>query len=221
MPSESGIYRITCRPNGRIYVGSSKNIKGRWSAHISELRKGKHSSGFLQRAWDKYGRDAFLFETIEVIGIHLLVEREQFWIDKLQACKRSHGFNLAPTAYSLRGHVHTAESRKRMSASKIGLKYRPRSPEHLEALSHALKGKKASPETRALLSSIRKGRKMPPRRPEHAAGDRGARRQGDGACDSSVDRRDRWPAAGESGRPAGGVERGSGIGAAQSTAQAG
>ena len=167
MESESGVYSIRCLTNGLVYVGSSKNIKRRWSAHVSDLRKGKHSSSFLQRAWDKYGRDVFLFETVEVVDTHLLVEREQFWIDRLQAADRAHGFNLAPTAQSLRGHIHTAEARARMAASKRGLKYRPRSPEHLAALSRSGQGRKASQETRALLSLLRK-EKQQPRSPEHS-----------------------------------------------------
>ena len=49
-----GIYTITT-PNGSVYVGSSHNIKLRWSEHRSRLRHNKHHSDRLQAAYNKHG----------------------------------------------------------------------------------------------------------------------------------------------------------------------
>jgi group I intron endonuclease len=63
---KSGIYKITNKLNGRIYVGSAKEFKRRWSQHTSSLRNQKHSNKFLQADFNKCGEEAFVFEVIEV-----------------------------------------------------------------------------------------------------------------------------------------------------------
>ncbi|MGH2510529.1 MAG: GIY-YIG nuclease family protein [Ktedonobacteraceae bacterium] len=55
IPQSSGIYRITCAVNGKIYIGSAVNIRNRWLQHHNELRHKKHPNQKMQNAWDKYG----------------------------------------------------------------------------------------------------------------------------------------------------------------------
>lgn len=62
----SGIYKITNKLNGRIYIGSAKRFKERWKDHESSLRRNKHGNKFLQADFNKSGTDAFLFEVLEV-----------------------------------------------------------------------------------------------------------------------------------------------------------
>lgn len=76
-----GIYRIVNKINGKCYYGSSKNIKKRWLRHKNELNKGKHVNIILQRAWDKYGSDNFIFELVEGCDESLLMEIEQKYLD--------------------------------------------------------------------------------------------------------------------------------------------
>ena len=80
----SGIYRIRCLVSGKLYVGSSKIIKSRWYQHRRDLRLGKHASPRLQRAWNKHGEAAFVFEVIEECDVDALFIREQFHIDALK-----------------------------------------------------------------------------------------------------------------------------------------
>jgi hypothetical protein len=54
-----GVYGILNTLTSRIYVGSSVNVSRRWNAHRWELETGRHINKHLQRAWDKYGIDAF------------------------------------------------------------------------------------------------------------------------------------------------------------------
>ena len=67
--------------NGKIYVGSSKEIESRWQRHIVDLRTGKHHNIKLQRAFCKYGESAFMFEIIEHTSENTLLEREQYYLD--------------------------------------------------------------------------------------------------------------------------------------------
>lgn len=123
----AGVYAITHTPTGRLYIGSSVNVPRRWSSHRRDLRRGTHPNRFLQAAWVKYGEDAFEFTVIEQCPPERLVEREQAWLDTLRSFDRSVGFNLSPSAYSLRGFRFTAEQRARVSSA---LKGRPKSAEH-------------------------------------------------------------------------------------------
>jgi group I intron endonuclease len=63
---KSGIYKITNKLNGRIYIGSAKEFKVRWKSHASSLRNQKHQNKFLQADFNKCGEEAFVFEVIEV-----------------------------------------------------------------------------------------------------------------------------------------------------------
>jgi group I intron endonuclease len=77
-----------------------------------------HHSIKLQRAYNKYGIDNFIYEIIEECNELLLIEREQYWIDSLNSCKN--GYNSSPTAGSPLGIKRSKKSKKKYSISKIG-----------------------------------------------------------------------------------------------------
>lgn len=94
----SGIYSITNKINGKIYIGSSKNIYCRKTQHYSELRGRYHENIFLQRSWNKYGEENFVFNLIEEVSdVTKLYEREQYYIDKYFD-KEEKCYNLNPVA---------------------------------------------------------------------------------------------------------------------------
>jgi group I intron endonuclease len=80
----SGIYKITNKKNGKIYVGSSLNIYKRWWYHAERLNNNTHTNPHLQASWNKYGGNNFCFSIIEIVNADNLLEREQYWIDVLQ-----------------------------------------------------------------------------------------------------------------------------------------
>ncbi len=91
---QSGIYIITCVVSGKIYVGSSNNCRRRWNEHKKLLREDRHHSSHLQRAWNKYGSDSFLFKMVEeIIDESTLLPREQCWIDSTKSYDGEHGYN--------------------------------------------------------------------------------------------------------------------------------
>lgn len=67
IPQTSGIYKWTCTTTRKIYVGSAVNLRMRWYNHKTSLRKNKHVNSLLQRAWNKYGEECFVFEVIELV----------------------------------------------------------------------------------------------------------------------------------------------------------
>lgn len=80
---KSGIYKIINKVNGKYYVGSTKDFNKRWKKHINKLIKKQHHNDYLQRAWDKYGKQSFIFiivETTESLRTTLR-EVEQKYLD--------------------------------------------------------------------------------------------------------------------------------------------
>lgn len=78
MPTgKSGVYKIKCIKNNRLYIGSSEDFALRFAQHYGALKKGKHPNTELQRDWNKHGMDAFVFETIEITSVKACRHREQ------------------------------------------------------------------------------------------------------------------------------------------------
>ncbi len=79
----SGIYRITNTVNGHFYIGQSRNIKRRWYLHKNNATKTKKHYTVLEKAFKKYGIEAFAFEIIEFCSVDDLDSREMFYISKM------------------------------------------------------------------------------------------------------------------------------------------
>lgn len=163
-PSPHAIYRIRDMVTGRVYIGSAVNVPNRWSVHLSALRRGKHHSVKLQRAWTERGEGAFALEIVEAVTERTaLVGREQYWIDFYDAVEC--GFNVAPHAASVLGLKHSDESRAKMRDAARGRKNGPMSEAQKELLRAINTGKKMSPESRLKLSESIRGKKRRPHSP--------------------------------------------------------
>lgn len=156
-PKICGIYAIHSEVNGRTYVGQSSNIPVRWYRHRLYLRNGEHDNPHLQNAWNLYGPEAFEFSVIEECPVDQLLIREQFHMD---LCPDN--YNICPAAGSRLGATHTAESRGRMRAAKIGNTHRVgrvHTSESRSKMSASHTGLKATDESRAINSAAQTGRK--------------------------------------------------------------
>ncbi len=158
IPSTSGIYKITCTANKRIYIGSAVNLQSRKGQHFSALRQNKHHNPILQNAWNKYGSDAFTFEVLEYVLPMSLTAREQYWFNREKPFGRK-GFNVDREAGSRLGNKHTPETIEKLSLSHMGKK---QAPETIEKRIAPLRGKKRSPEAIESMRQARLGKKMSP-----------------------------------------------------------
>jgi group I intron endonuclease len=151
----SGIYAIRHITDGKIYVGQSNNIRLRIYRH-----KCHNNPTHIGRAIALYGWDTFEVLLLErVDNTTLLNEREQYWINTLNASDPAHGYNILPTAGSPRGWKHSNESKEKIRAAVAGIKrseetrarlriaQAQRSPESYAKSGLKRKGKSASPET--------------------------------------------------------------------------
>jgi group I intron endonuclease len=90
----TGIYMIKNELNGKVYIGSSINIKARWARHKTQLKNNIHTSKHLQSAYNKYGADKFFFEIIQYCDRNDLAKNEQWWIDHFNASNHKKGYNI-------------------------------------------------------------------------------------------------------------------------------
>ena len=140
----SGVYQILHKKSGKVYIGSSANIYSRWTDHRAKLNHGKHENQYLQRAYTKYGANAFEWSILQVASVEAMRDVEQFWFEITRCTEREHGYNIAPNAeHAGTGRKWTEEQRQAASKQRKG---RPVSPEHRANLSKALKGIKRTPE---------------------------------------------------------------------------
>ena len=158
---EMGIYSIRCIPANRVYVGrAGASFWRRWHHHRSALRRGKHCNSKLQRAWDKYGEEAFVFNVLEVVADRsLLREREDFWAGQLSAFDVESGFN-AKSIEEPRSGPMSNEGRQKISEAHKKSGHKP-SASALLASIQTNRGRKRSAEELEKQASHLRGRKRP------------------------------------------------------------
>jgi len=70
----------------------------------------------LQKSWNKYGENNFVFKIIEYCSIENLDNREQYWIDFYNTMDRDFGYNLK-TGGQNGSSVMSDETKEKMSIS--------------------------------------------------------------------------------------------------------
>lgn len=91
-----GIYKIENLINGKVYIGQSKNIKKRWTAHRTNAfnHNSKQYDLALYRSIRKYGLENFSFMVLEETLIEDLDNREKYWIEYYDSHNKEKGYNL-------------------------------------------------------------------------------------------------------------------------------
>ena len=90
-----GIYSILNTSNNKKYIGSSIKLENRKYKHFWMLLKQRHDNQYLQKSYNKYGKDSFIFEIIEECDPTMLVERENHYINFYNSSDPTFGYNLA------------------------------------------------------------------------------------------------------------------------------
>lgn len=151
------------RPYGYIYIVYNTVSDGvcvgkttvlperRWKQYISAFRRGNQGNTHLQRAWDKYGENAFGLVVIEeCYSEKELNKAERFYIDYLR-CIGAHIYNQREGGD---GGAHSEETKQRIRAARLGI---PRSPEAIAKMK-AAKRAPLSEEQKRKISEGNKGR---------------------------------------------------------------
>lgn len=109
--SLAGIYASKHNISGKMYIGSSISLWGRFKEHLNN----RHSNIHLQRAFTKYGLEQFSFSVLEFCASDELIRLEQKYIDMV-----SNKYNICHTAGSTLGCKHTEESKAKIGAAGLG-----------------------------------------------------------------------------------------------------
>jgi hypothetical protein len=92
-----GVYQIRNLVNGKVFLGSSKNLPGKINGQRFQLEAGSHMNKELQRDFDRYGKKEFAFEVLDYLEPgkeHLydytddLEALENLWREKLMQSGR-------------------------------------------------------------------------------------------------------------------------------------
>ena len=119
--ARSGIYEILCIPTGKRYIGSAIDLRCRLRDHRAYLRRSNHHNRYLQRAWNKYGENKFVFRILLYCHKADLIFYEQRAIDLYQVFDSKQGYNLSPTAGSQLGYKHYESTKKKIGKnSRLG-----------------------------------------------------------------------------------------------------
>lgn len=100
----AGIFQVKNTENGKVLLGSSLNLEGPLNSHKFMLTIGRHRNKALQKEWNEYGPDKFVFEVLEVVKVKddsnfnladELTLLEQIWLEKLHPFGER-GYNKDP-----------------------------------------------------------------------------------------------------------------------------
>jgi hypothetical protein len=92
-PRRMGVYQIRNLTNEKVLVGGTLNLDAIFHRHEFELRNGRHRNTLLQKEWDQFGSDNFVFEVLDELSptdptdhdyradVELL---EKVWLAKIQ-----------------------------------------------------------------------------------------------------------------------------------------
>lgn len=118
-----GIYEIRNLSTGKVYIGQSKNIEKRWSDHKYQLRNQRHHNDFLQRAWNKYGENDFVFNILELVSEKHLPKTEEKYVIKLNSSNNSFGYNLTTGGEDYIVSEYTLNKKRKNGQSKSVLQF--------------------------------------------------------------------------------------------------
>lgn len=120
--NKTGVYRIRHTKSDQCYIGSCSDTRGglrnRWNKHISDLVNHRHHSIKLQRAFNKYGFDAFVFEVLIYCE-----PQDCLWFEQIALDELSPRYNISKVAGSRRGTKQSTVTRDKIRKSQTGKRH--------------------------------------------------------------------------------------------------
>jgi group I intron endonuclease len=88
-----GIYQIKNMKNGKIYIGSAKDLRGKINSNKFQLKNGLHFNKEMQKDFNEIGEESFSFDILDYLKpkedlnydyTEELKILEEMWLGKLQ-----------------------------------------------------------------------------------------------------------------------------------------
>jgi hypothetical protein len=106
----AGVFQVKNVVNDKVLLGSSLNLDGPLNGHRFMLEISGHTNKALQKEWNDFGADKFVFEILEVVKVKNddpnfnlddeLTLLEQIWLEKLQP--------FGERGYNIDAHIRQA-----------------------------------------------------------------------------------------------------------------
>jgi len=96
-----GVYQIRNLINGKIFLGSAKNLQAKLNSNKFQLDHGAHMNSELQKDYSELGEKNFAFEIVDYLKpkeeagydyTEDLTVLEEMWLEKLQPYEEK-GYN--------------------------------------------------------------------------------------------------------------------------------
>jgi len=119
MKKTCGIYIIKNKENNKVYIGQSINCEERIKQHFRDLKNKTHENIYLQRTYNKYGK--------EKIGNEILIICDRDSLDYFEVLCIEKFNSLSPNGYNIEvggksGKRYTESMSKKHSERMIGKK---------------------------------------------------------------------------------------------------
>lgn len=108
-----GIYKMTNRLNGKVYIGSTSNSKVREELHFknSMIKQRKHLPLYSEMIL--IGKENFVFEMIEECEVSEIEEKEAYYIAKYNST--INGYNTVTTTHPMHDEKFREQNSKRLT----------------------------------------------------------------------------------------------------------
>jgi group I intron endonuclease len=160
-PTVAGIYKLTCRDTGKIYVGKAINLFKRLKRHKNNENKliGKC---YFENVIKKYGWASFDVEILETFDNFdmkndnlKILEKEANYIKLFDSTNPNIGYNLCKYSNDRTGVLCSAETKLKISQANKG---KPKSREAIEKMRQSKLGKSNGPHTEETKERMRRAK---------------------------------------------------------------
>jgi len=124
-----GVYKITNKINGKMYIGGSTNVESRRIDHFKPYRINKLKHLPLYEAMIKFGRENFEFEILEEVTKEELENKEEYYINKYNAV--DDGYNVISTALTMHDEEFSKANADRLREQNLKNWQDPEYREHI------------------------------------------------------------------------------------------
>lgn len=115
------IYKIENIVTGKVYTGSTNNLRRRINSHIRKLTENTHNNTQLQNSWNVCGIDKFQFEIVEIVEDEsFLPYAELYYIEKYRRIKGV--YNISDPLEEVRVLNNRNKPKKEKSEPKVKVK---------------------------------------------------------------------------------------------------
>ena len=151
------VYMIKNTVNGKMYIGSSVNGNRRYREHLRSLKRGDHLSSRLQRSFDKYGAEAFVFIVLKYTEENQHRVEEARIIKLMDSTNREKGYNHSDLT-ELGVLKHAEETKEKIRKAGKGRVFSEESKEKIRK-SHQARAASLTDEERKSQAAIEKRRR--------------------------------------------------------------